>query len=192
MPPIILASTSIYRRELLSRLRLPFTTTKPNVDETRLPGEAPPALAARLALTKAQAVAQQHPNAIVIGSDQVAHLGDEIFGKPGTAARAVAQLQQMRGHTVLFQTALAVLHLQSGQVLQDIVPTETRFRPLSDDEIARYVEQEQPLDCAGSAKSEALGITLLDAIHSDDPTALIGLPLIALSRMLRTLGVPLP
>ena len=192
MPEIILASTSPYRRELLARLRLPFTTAKPHVDETRLPGEAPAALASRLALAKAQAVAAQHPAAIVIGSDQVAHIGDEIFSKPGTAERARAQLRQMSGQTVLFQTALALIRQQDGIVLQETEPTEVRFRTLTDAEITRYVEMEQPLDCAGSAKAEALGISLLDALRSDDPTAIIGLPLIRLARMLRTLGVALP
>ena len=192
MPEIILASTSPYRRELLARLRLPFTTAKPHVDETRLPGEAPAALASRLALAKAQAVASQHPAAIVIGSDQVAHIGDEIFSKPGTAERARAQLRQMSGQTVLFQTALALIRQQDGIVLQESEPTEVRFRTLTDAEITRYVEMEQPLDCAGSAKAEALGISLLDALTSDDPTAIIGLPLIRLAHMLRTLGVALP
>ncbi|MBO7410652.1 MAG: septum formation inhibitor Maf [Ottowia sp.] len=192
MPEIILASTSPYRRELLARLRLPFTTAKPHVDETRLAGEAPAALASRLALAKAQAVAAQHPAAIVIGSDQVAHIGDEIFSKPGTAERARAQLRQMSGQTVLFQTALALIRQQDGIVLQETEPTEVRFRTLTDAEITRYVEMEQPLDCAGSAKAEALGISLLDALRSDDPTAIIGLPLIRLARMLRTLGVALP
>lgn len=192
MPEIILASTSPYRRELLARLRLPFTTAKPYVDETRLAGEAPAALASRLALAKAQAVAAQHPAAIVIGSDQVAHIGDEIFSKPGTAERARAQLRQMSGQTVLFQTALALIRQQDGIVLQETEPTEVRFRTLTDAEITRYVEMEQPLDCAGSAKAEALGISLLDALRSDDPTAIIGLPLIRLTHMLRTLGVALP
>lgn len=192
MPEIILASTSPYRRELLARLRLPFTTAKPHVDETRLAGEAPAALASRLALAKAQAVAAQHPAAIVIGSDQVAHIGDEIFSKPGTAERARAQLRQMSGQTVLFQTALALIRQQDGIVLQESEPTEVRFRTLTDAEITRYVEMEQPLDCAGSAKAEALGISLLDALRSDDPTAIIGLPLIRLAHMLRTLGVALP
>ena len=192
MPEIILASTSPYRRELLARLRLPFRTARPEVDETRLPGEAPAALASRLALAKAQAVAAQHPAAIVIGSDQVAHAGDEIFGKPGTIERAIAQLRQMSGQTVLFQTAMAVIRQQDGIVLQESVPTEARFRTLTDAEITRYVATEQPLDCAGSAKAEALGISLLDALTSDDPTAIIGLPLIRLAHMLRTLGVALP
>lgn len=192
MPEIILASTSPYRRELLARLRLPFTTAKPHVDETRLAGEAPAALASRLALAKAQAVAAQHPAAIVIGSDQVAHIGDEIFSKPGTADRARAQLRQMSGQTVLFQTALALIRQQDGIVLQESEPTEVHFRTLTDAEITRYVEMEQPLDCAGSAKAEALGISLLDALRSDDPTAIIGLPLIRLAHMLRTLGVTLP
>ena len=157
-----------------------------------LPGEAPAATAERLAAEKARAVAGRWPDALVIGSDQVAHLGDEVFGKPGTEARAIAQLQRMRGQTVVFHTALAVLNTRTGHLQVEGIPTQVRFRNLSDDEIRRYVAKEQPLDCAGSAKSEGLGITLLDAMPGEDPTALIGLPLIALSRMLRAEGLELP
>ena len=192
MQNIVLASTSAYRRMLLERLHLPFETARPEVDETPLPGELPPATANRLAIAKAQAVASGWTDALIIGSDQVAHMGAEVFGKPGTAERAIAQLRSMSGRTVVFHTALAVICTRSGRIQTDSVPTEVRFRTLSDAEIVRYVEKERPLDCAGSAKSEGLGITLLDALSGDDPTALIGLPLIALSRMLRAEGVELP
>ena len=192
MRNIVLASTSAYRRMLLERLQLPFDTARPEVDETPLPGEAPPATADRLAIAKAQAVAARWQNALVIGSDQVAHMGDAVFGKPGTVERAIAQLRSMSGRSVVFHTALAVIDTRSGRIQTDSVPTEVRFRTLSDAEIVRYVEKERPLDCAGSAKSEGLGITLLDALSGDDPTALVGLPLIALSRMLREAGVELP
>ncbi|MBI1907311.1 MAG: septum formation inhibitor Maf [Rhodocyclales bacterium] len=189
---LVLASTSAYRRALLERFGLPFVTARPEVDETPLPGEAPPATANRLAIAKAQAVAKDHADALIIGSDQVAHLGDEVFGKPGTVERAIAQLQRMRGKTVVFHTALALVNTRSGAVLADSVPTWVRFRELSDAEIVRYVDKERPLDCAGSAKSEGLGITLLESLSGDDPTALVGLPLIALARMLRAEGVTLP
>lgn len=190
--PLILGSTSRYRRELLQRLHLPFEVVAPDVDETPLPGEAPSALALRLALAKAHAVAQRHPNAVVIGSDQVADLAGEPLGKPGTHERAVAQLQRMRGQTVVFQTALAVVCLATGFAQQDLAPVRVRFRDLSDAEIERYLRIEQPYDCAGSAKSEGLGIALLDAIDSDDPTALVGLPLIRTCRLLRAAGVAVP
>ncbi|PTD97887.1 Maf family protein [Pseudothauera lacus] len=189
---IILASTSAYRRMLLERLALPFETDRPEVDETPLPGETPPQTAERLAVEKARAVAGRHPGALVIGSDQVAHIGSEVFGKPGTVERAVAQLQRMRGQTVVFHTALALINTTSGRVQCTGVPTIVRMRRYSDDEIVRYVDKERPLDCAGSAKSEGLGITLLDALSGDDPTALVGLPLIELSRMLRNEGLALP
>lgn len=189
---LVLASTSAYRKMLLERLQLPFETDRPETDETPLAGEAPAATAERLAVEKARAVAGRWPDALVIGSDQVAYLGDEVFGKPGTEERAVAQLQRMRGRTVVFHTAIALLNTRSGHVHVEGVPTHVRFRDLSDDEIRRYVAREKPLDCAGSAKSEGLGITLLEAMSGDDPTALIGLPLIALSRMLRAEGVELP
>lgn len=189
---LVLASTSAYRRMLLERLQLPFVTARPDVDETPLPGELPPDTANRLALAKARAVAARFDDALIIGSDQVAHMGSEIFGKPGTEERAIAQLQRMNGRSVVFHTALALINTRSGKVQVDSVPTEVRFRKLSDAEIVRYVEREQPLDCAGAAKSEALGITLLDALSGDDPTALVGLPLIALSCMLRAEGLLLP
>lgn len=189
---LVLASTSAYRRMLLERLRLPFAIARPETDETPLPSETPTATAERLAIAKARAVAHAHPEALIIGSDQVAHLGDEVFGKPGTEARAIAQLQRMRGRTVAFHTALAVLNTRSGRIQCEAVPTLVRFRDLGDEEIRRYVEKERPLDCAGSAKVEGLGISLLDALSGDDPTALIGLPLIALSRMLRAEDLELP
>jgi septum formation protein len=187
-----LGSTSRYRCELLSRLNLPFEAAAPHIDETPLTGEAPRALAMRLALAKAHAVARQHPLAVVIGSDQVADLGGQPLGKPGTHERAVAQLRQMRGQTVIFQTAVAVVCAATGFEQVDLAPVEVRFRELSDDEIERYLRAEVPYDCAGSAKSEGLGIALLDAINSDDPTALIGLPLIRTCRMLRAAGMVMP
>lgn len=190
--PIILGSTSRYRRELLQRLRLPFTAAAPLIDETPLPAEAPQQLAERLALAKARAVAAVYPDAIVIGSDQVCDLHGHALGKPGTHAKAVAQLQAMRGHSVVFHTALAVVCQHSGFCQSHTSRVTVQFRNLSDAEIERYLQLDQPYDCAGSAKSESLGITLLDAIHSDDPTALIGLPLIATTRLLRQAGVPLP
>ncbi len=190
--PLVLGSTSPYRRELLARLRLPFTTDAPRVDETPQPGEAPAALARRLALAKAREVAARHPQAVVIGSDQVADLAGQPLGKPGTHDRAVAQLRAMRGQTVIFQTALAVVCADSGFEQSDLAAVEVRFRDLPADEVERYLRAEQPYDCAGSAKSEGLGIALLDAIHSDDPTALVGLPLIRTARLLRAAGLRLP
>ncbi len=189
--PVVLGSTSVYRRELMARLRIPFEVVAPDVDETPLPGETPEALACRLALAKARAVAARYPQAAVIGSDQVADLGGEPLGKPGTHARAVQQLQRMRGRIVVFQTAVAVVCLDSGFEQCDIAPVRVRFRDLSDDEIEAYLRAEMPYDCAGSAKSEGLGITLLASIDNDDPTALVGLPLIRTCRMLRAAGVRL-
>jgi septum formation protein len=188
---LILGSTSVYRRELLSRLNVAFSVESPHVDETPLPGELPAALAQRLALAKAQAVAARFPDCVVIGSDQVADLDGQALGKPGTHERAVAQLRQMRGKTVIFQTAVAVVCLESGFTQESLAPVRVLFRSLDDTEIENYLQLEQPYDCAGSAKSEGLGITLLDAIDSDDPTALVGLPLIRTSRMLRAAGIPL-
>jgi septum formation protein len=188
-PALILASTSRYRRELLERLRLPFTVQAPHVDESPLAGEVPAATARRLALAKARAVAQQHPDALVIGSDQVADLDGRAIGKPGNHATAIEQLRAMRGRTVVFQTAVAVLRLSSGFEAEALVPVTVRVRSLADAEIEHYLQAEQPYDCAGSAKSEALGIALLDAIESDDPTALVGLPLIRTCAMLRAAGL---
>lgn len=187
--PLILGSTSKYRRELLQRLRVPFDVVSPDVDETPHPHEAPRDLAMRLALAKAQAVAAQHPNAVVIGSDQVADLNGEPLGKPGTHERAVLQLQKMRGQTVVFQTAVSVVCQASRFVQTELAQIKVHFRDLSDAEIEAYLRAEEPYDCAGSAKSEGLGIALLDAIDNDDPTALIGLPMIRTARLLRAAGV---
>lgn len=189
---LVLGSTSRYRRELLQRLGLPFDVVGPHVDETPQPNEAPAALAQRLALAKAQAVAAQRPDAIVIGSDQVADLHGQPLGKPGTHERAVAQLRQMSGQTVLFQTAVAVVCAATGLAACELAVVRVVFRDLTDAEIERYLRAEQPYDCAGSAKSEGLGITLLDHIDNDDPTALIGLPLIRTARLLRQAGLQLP
>ncbi len=193
-PPrsLVLGSTSPYRRELLQRLQLPFSVCAPQVDEVALPGEAPASLARRLARAKAQAVAARFAQAIVIGSDQVAELDGEALGKPGTHDKAVAQLRRMQGRSVLFHTAVAVVCRATGFETLDVAPVRVQFRPLSDEEIDSYLRAEQPYDCAGSAKSEGLGITLLDAIESDDPTALVGLPLIRTCRMLRAAGLRLP
>ena len=187
--PLILGSTSRYRRELLERLRVPFDVVAPDVDETPLPGEAPAALAVRLAMAKARAVSAGHPNAVVIGSDQVAELDGEPIGKPGNHERAVAQLRRMRGRSVVFHTAVAVVCEASGFAGSALVPVTVRFRDLSDAEIEHYLRTEQPYDCAGSAKCETLGIALLDAIDSDDPTALVGLPLIRTCALLRQAGI---
>ena len=186
---LVLGSTSVYRRELLSRLRLPFTVEPPHVDETPQPGEQPAELARRLAAAKAAAVARRHPGSIVIGSDQVADLDGEPLGKPGNHANAVAQLQRMSGRTVIFQTALTVMCQETGFAQHDLAPVRVRFRQLDAAEIETYLQAEQPYDCAGSARSEGLGIALLDAIDSDDPTALVGLPLIRTCRMLRAAGL---
>jgi septum formation protein len=188
-PPLILASTSRYRRELLERLRLPFDVVSPGVDEAPQPGEAPPALALRLALAKAQAVAVTRPEAVVIGSDQVADLDGQPIGKPGTHERALAQLRAMSGREVVFQTAVAVVRADTGFAQALLAPVRVRFRVLTDAEIERYLRLEEPYDCAGSAKSEALGIALLDRIESDDPTALVGLPLIRTCALLRAAGL---
>lgn len=188
---LVLGSTSRYRRELLSRLNLPFEVDGPDVDETPQSGESPRELALRLALAKARAVAARHPEAVVIGSDQVADLAGQPLGKPGEHARAVQQLRQMRGQTVVFQTALAVVCLATGFEQLDLAAVRVKFRDLSDEEIENYLQAEKPYDCAGSAKSEGLGIALLDSIENDDPTALVGLPLIRTTRMLRAAGVKL-
>ena len=189
---LVLGSTSRYRRELLERLRQPFEVLAPEVDETPLAGEAPAALAQRLALAKARAVAAQRPGAIVIGSDQVADLNGEPLGKPGNHERAVAQLRRMSGQTVLFQTALAVVCLETGFEASELAVVKVVFRQLDDATIERYLRAEEPYDCAGSAKSEGLGIALLERIDNDDPTALIGLPLIHTARLLRQAGLQLP
>ena len=190
-PALILGSTSPYRKELLARLRRPFEVAAPQVDETPLPNEAPATLARRLALAKARAVAQLQPNAVVIGSDQVADLDGQPLGKPGHHANAVLQLQRMRGKTVIFQTAVSVVCLASGFEKTDLAAVKVKFRNLSNEEIESYLLAEMPYDCAGSAKSEGLGISLLEFIESDDPTALIGLPLIRTCQLLREVGIRL-
>lgn len=188
-PRLILASTSRYRRELLERLRLPFDVVAPQVDEAARAGETPAALAERLAHAKAAAVAARHPEAVVIGSDQVAELDGAAIGKPGSHARAVEQLRAMRGRAVVFHTAVTVMRAAGGFERSVRVPVTVRVRRLDDAEIEHYLRTEQPYDCAGSAKCETLGIALLDAIESDDPTALVGLPLIRTSAMLREAGI---
>lgn len=188
---LVLGSTSPYRRELLERLRIPFEVAAPDVDETPQPSETPKQLACRLAMAKARAVAAQFPDRVVIGSDQVADLEGLPLGKPGNHARAVAQLQQMRGKTVIFQTAVAVVCFETGFAQMDLAQVKVKFRALSDPEIESYLLAETPYDCAGSAKSEGLGIALLESIDNDDPTALVGLPLIRTCRMLQAAGVKL-
>jgi len=191
-PPLILASTSPYRRELLARLRMPFDVVASEVDETPLAGERPQQVACRLAMAKARAVAARHPQAVVIGSDQVADLDGQALGKPLVHAAAVQQLRRMRGQTVVFQTAVAVVCNERRFGQMDLAQVTVRFRALTDAEIDDYLHAEQPYDCAGSARSEGLGIVLLEAIDSDDPTALIGLPLIRTCRMLRAAGLRFP
>jgi septum formation protein len=176
---------------LLQRLRIPFEVQGPEVDETPHAGETPMVLAQRLALAKAQAVAQRFPQAIVIGSDQVADLHGEPLGKPGNHANAVKQLQQMRGQTVVFQSAVSVVCLATGFTQSDLAQVKVQFRHVSDTAIEAYLQAEQPYDCAGSAKSEGLGIALLERIDNQDPTALVGLPLILTCRLLRAAGLPL-
>jgi septum formation protein len=188
-PSIVLASTSLYRRELLARLRLPFEVRAPVVNEAALPGEAARETALRLAQAKARAVAPDCPAKLIIGCDQVAVLDGVSLGKPGNHANAVAQLKAMRGRSVLFHTALALLNASTGALQTAEVPTTVRFRQYGDAEIERYLEMERPYDCAGSAKIEGLGIVLVESVHSSDPTALIGLPLMRLAAMLRNEGV---
>lgn len=189
--PIVLGSSSRYRKELLTRLRLPFSCFSPEIDESALADETPRDLAMRLALQKAQVVAAQFPQAIVIGSDQVADLEGMALGKPMTHERATEQLQRMRGKVVVFQTAVAVYCQESGFLMQDLAQVRVQFRAVSDQEIDSYLRAEEPYDCAGSAKSEGLGIALLASIDNDDPTALVGLPLIRTANMLRAAGVAL-
>ena len=186
---LVLASTSRYRRELLARLQLPFESAAPDVDETALREETPPQTALRLAQLKARAVAQKFPAALIIGSDQVATLDGAQIGKPGGHARALAQLKSMQGRAVVFHTALCLLNSASGRMQVREVPVTVHFRQLSDAQIEAYLRKEQPYDCAGSAKSEGLGIALVERYEGDDPNALIGLPLIALTDMLRGEGL---
>jgi septum formation protein len=188
-PLLILASSSKYRRELLGRLRLPFEVMPPDVDESAFADETPAALAERLARTKARAVAGLQPDAAVIGSDQVCDLDGQALGKPGDHARATAQLRRLSGRSATFHTAVTVAQAASGFEQSALATVRVRFRSLSDRDIARYLHLDQPYDCAGSAKCETLGITLLEAIESDDPTALVGLPLIATARLLRLAGI---
>lgn len=192
MPTLILASTSPYRRELLERLQIPFEICAPETDETPLAGEFPAATAERLSAAKAAAVAHRYPDTLVIGSDQVAYCGAQRFGKPGTREKARMQLRDLAGKIVVFHTGLCLLNSRTGRSHVRGVATEVRFRELSDTEIERYLDREDALNCAGSARSEALGISLLEWMRSDDPTALVGLPLIALAEMLRAEGIPLP
>ena len=187
--PLVLASTSIYRSQLLSTLQIPFQTAAPDVDETPLPGESAEQTSWRLAQVKAQVVAKRFPDALIIGSDQVALLDGKQIGKPLNHDNAVLQLRSMRGRTVAFYTALSLLNAASGEMQTDVAITRVGFRNLSDDEIERYLKKEQPYHCAGSAKSEGLGIALISRIEGDDPNALIGLPLILLVGMLEKQGV---
>ncbi|MDP3539714.1 MAG: Maf family nucleotide pyrophosphatase [Azonexus sp.] len=186
---LILASTSPYRRELLGRLCLPFEVANPQTDESELPGETPETLALRLSEAKARAVAETYPDALIIGSDQVATVDGQIFGKPGTHERAVTQLRALSGKTVNFFTGLCLLNARTGIADLRGVPTLVTFRELNDSEIENYLRREPAYNCAGSAKSEGLGIALLQSMKGEDPNALVGLPLIALCDMLRRQGV---
>jgi septum formation protein len=193
MPPVIvLASSSPYRRQLLERLRVAFDTEAPAVDETGEPGETPAQSARRLALLKASTVASRRPQAIVIGSDQVAELDGSPIGKPGGHREALSQLLAMQGRCVVFHTALAVVRQCDQRVLDDCVDTWVQFRRLGRDTLDAYLRLEQPYDCAGSAKIESTGICLVESVRSDDPTALIGLPLVRLTTMLTRFGVAVP
>ncbi|MCC5795576.1 MAG: septum formation protein Maf [Chromatiales bacterium] len=192
LPPVVLASSSVYRRRLLARVLEEFCCRSPGVDETPMPGEGPGELALRLARAKAAAVSGLEPGAVVIGSDQVATLGDRALGKPGDERRAIEQLAACSGRSVVFLTAVTVLGPRGEVVLEHLDRTETVFRQLEPAELERYVLREQPLDSAGSFKIEGLGITLFDAVNSTDPTALEGLPLISVTRALRGLGFQLP
>ncbi len=188
-PSLVLASSSRYRRELLGRLGLPFEVDPPDIDEAALAGEKPAATALRLARAKALAVAARHPGALVIGSDQVADLDGVAVSKPGNRATARAQLAAQSGRRIVFHTALALADGRDGSVATELIDIASRFRPLDDATIEAYLDREAPWDCAGSVRSESLGIALFDGIDSPDPTALVGLPLIALARLLRAAGV---
>jgi len=189
--PLILASSSPYRRELLDRLGLDYSTVSPDIDESALPGETPAALVERLAEQKARAVGESHPG-LIIGSDQVATVDDEILGKPGNHERAVAQLARLSGRQVTFHTGLCLLDTVHHEAQVDVVPFTVQFRSLSAGQIERYLRTEQPYNCAGSFKSEGLGITLFEKMLGEDPTALIGLPLIRLTTMLENAQIQLP
>ncbi|MBL8508139.1 Maf family nucleotide pyrophosphatase [Chitinimonas sp. JJ19] len=190
-PTLVLGSTSRYRRELLTRLGLPFEVAAPDCDETPLAGETAAETATRLARIKAQSLAGRYPGALIIGSDQVALLHGEQLGKPGNFERAFVQLSAMRGQTLVFHTALALHNSASGRTQEIVVPWQVSMRNYSDAEITRYLEREQPYDCAGSAKTEGLGVAMIDRMEGSDPAAIIGLPLIALCHMLREEGYPL-
>ena len=189
---LVLASTSRYRRELLERLKLPFQTVSPRVDETPLSGEAPAVTAGRLALAKAHSAHARFPHSLIIGSDQVAFCEGVRLDKPGNRDGALRQLRHSSGKSVSFLTAIALVNTASGRTQTKLVPTEVKFRRMSDHEIERYLQAEPAYDCAGSAKVEGLGISLVDSIQSSDPTALVGLPLIALSEMLRNENLSVP
>ena len=192
MPRLVLASTSTFRRELLAKLQIPFETAAPDCDEVPLAGELPEETAERLAHAKAASIAADFPDSLIIGSDQVACIGTSVLGKPGNKIVATQQLTQMRGRKVLFHTGLCLLNTATGTAQRAGITTAVSFRNLTDKEIERYLEREDALNCAGSAKSEGLGIALLDYIHGDDPNALVGLPLIALCAMLRQEGISVP
>ncbi|MDA8093924.1 MAG: Maf family nucleotide pyrophosphatase [Betaproteobacteria bacterium] len=192
MPELVLASTSVYRRELLSRLQIPFVVASPDVDEAPRPGEPPAATALRLSEAKARAVKDRFPHALIIGSDQVADLDGEAIGKPISRENAIRQLTRMQGKGVSFHTGLCVYNSLSDRAQCELVPYRVRFRPLTQAQIERYLAKEQPYNCAGSARTEGLGISLLEAMTGDDPTALIGLPLITLVRLLNNEGLDLP
>lgn len=189
---LVLASGSRYRRELLGRLGLPFTVESPDIDESPAPGESPRALAERLAAAKARAVSARHASGLVIGSDQAADCGGRLLGKPGTRQAAIAQLQASSGRIVTFWTGLALANAASGRLQTTVVRCDVHFRALDDAEIARYVDRDQPLDCAGSFRAEGLGVALFERLATDDPTSLVGLPLIALCGMLRAEGIAMP
>ena len=189
---LVLASTSPYRRQLLARLGVPFDVAAPGIVEERRPGEPPAAMVARLAREKAAAVATTSPNSLVIGSDQCAVLAGHVLGKPGSVDKAVSQLTAASGRSVRFLTAVCLHDARSGEVNESLDETVVKFRRLDEAEIRRYVEREMPLDCAGSFKSEGLGITLFERIENQDPSALMGLPLIAVARLLRKAGAVLP
>jgi septum formation protein len=192
LPPLILASSSVYRKELLSRLQIPFTCESPNINEDQLPEETTDELVERLAHQKAQAIASLHPEAWVIGSDQVADFRGVAIGKPGSHEKALSQLKMMQGKTVEFKTGMCLMQFKTQRSIYMCIPTKVSFHELDDATLEDYLKTEQPYDCAGSAKSEGLGIMLLSKIKSDDPTALIGLPLIALSGLLRSVGYTIP
>ncbi len=190
-PVLILASTSIYRSELLSRLQIPFQTATPDVDETQLANESAQQTSLRLSIAKAQAVAIRYPDALIIGSDQVALLGDQQLGKPLTHDNAVRQLRAMSGQTVIFYTALTLLNSRTQDIQTEVAVNRVSYRKLTNEQIENYLNKEQPYHCAGSAKSEGLGIALISRMEGDDPNALVGLPLILLVNMLLKQGVPI-